>query len=118
MAVAVTMGQRFYNEQLAYLAENQTDELVEQHYAADGSIIAFDFVVKGQEALKAHFRRYMETLGYIKLISTDKFRETEDGANSAIFFEATVETRLGVVRVYDAFVLRDGKATHHFTGLK
>jgi len=53
-------------------------------------------------------------LGYIKLVSTDKFTETED----SIYFEATVETKLGVVRVYDVFLLNDGKATHHFTGLK
>ena len=47
-------------------------------------------------------------------MSTDKFAETED----SIFFEATVETKLGVVQVYDAFVLRSGKATHHSTGMK
>jgi hypothetical protein len=53
-------------------------------------------------------------LGYIDIKSTDKFTETED----TIFFEATVETRLGVAQVYDAFVLKNGKATHHFTGMK
>ena len=111
---AATPGQRFYEEQLKYLAAGDIDGLVENHYAEDGSIIAFDFVVRGRAALKQHFHRYMEMLGYIKLISTEKFRETED----SIFFEATVETKLGVVRVYDAFVLKDSKATHHFTGLK
>ena len=32
-------------------------------------------------------------------------------------FEATVRSKLGRVRVYDAFVLRDGQITHHFTGV-
>lgn len=112
--MSVTPGRKFYDEQLAYLADKNTDALVDAHYAADGSIIGFDFIVTGTAALKRHFRNYMEMLGFIKLISTDKFAETAD----AIFFESTVETKLGVVRVYDAFVLRDGKATHHFTGLK
>jgi hypothetical protein len=39
---------------------------------------------------------------------------TED----ALFFEASVSTSLGEARVYDAVVLRDGKVTHHLTGIK
>jgi hypothetical protein len=109
-----TPGQKFYDEQLAFLASGDTDGLVDNHYAPDGAIISFDFIRRGTAELKQHFRNYMAMLGYIKLVSTDKFTETED----SIFFEATVETQLGVVRVYDAFVLVDGKATHHFTGLK
>jgi hypothetical protein len=112
--MSTTPGHKFYDEQLAYLAANNTDALVDSHYAADGSIIAFDYIITGTDALKRHFRNYMERLGYIKLISTDKFTETAD----SLFFESTVETKLGVVRVYDAFVLKNGKATHHFTGLK
>ena len=45
--------------------------------------------------------------------STDKFTSTGD----SIFLEATVESAMGQARVYDAFVLRDGKITHHFTGV-
>lgn len=110
--MATTRGRKFYDEQLAYLAANDTDALVDNHYAPDGTLIAFDYIVKGTAALKKHFRNYMAMLGYIKLISTDKFTETDD----SIYFEATVETKLGVVRVYDVMILEDGKATHHFTG--
>jgi hypothetical protein len=109
-----TPGQKFYEEQLAYLASGDTDALVDDHYAPDGAIISFDFVRRGTTELKQHFHSYMAMLGYIKLVSTDKFTETED----SVFFEATVETKLGVAKVYDVFVLKDGKATHHFTGLK
>jgi hypothetical protein len=28
-----------------------------------------------------------------------------------------VATALGIARVYDAFVLREGKVTHHFAGV-
>lgn len=113
--MSTTAGRKFYDEQLAYLASKDTDALVEHHYAEDGAIVAFDYIIKGQTDLKAHFKRYLDMLGYIKVLSTDKFAEKDD----AIFFEATVETRLGVVTVYDAFVFdKDGKATHHFTGVK
>lgn len=113
--MSTTNGRKFYDEQLAYLASKDTDALVEHHYAEDGALISFDTLVKGQAELKAHFKRYIDFLGYIKVLSTDKFTETDD----AIFFEATVETRLGVVTVYDAFVFdKDGRATHHFTGVK
>ncbi|MEP7105930.1 MAG: nuclear transport factor 2 family protein [Chloroflexota bacterium] len=70
-------------------------------------------MVRGRDALKAHFGPYLERLPGLQLVSTDKFRETED----TIFFEATVNIDPGTVRVCDAFVLRDGKATHHFTGV-
>ncbi len=112
--MATTLGRTFYDEQLDYLADNDTDALVDNHYDRNGTIIGFDVVVTGTAALKQHFRNYMARLGYIKLVSTDKFAETPD----SIFFECTVETKLGVVRVYDAFVLKNGKITHHFTGLK
>jgi hypothetical protein len=53
-------------------------------------------------------------LGKIEVLSLDQFVETDD----TIFFEATVRTAAGHAKVYAAFVLRDGKATRHFTGLK
>ena len=108
-----TPGQAFYDEQVDYLIRNDVEGLIDHHYALDAELIGFDFVVRGRDALKAHFRQYLQRLPGMRLVSTDKFRETED----ALFFEATVSTDLGRAGVYDAFVLRDGKATHHFTGV-
>ena len=109
-----TSGRTFYEEQLEYLFKKDVDGLVDNHYTEDAQLIAFDFVVKGRDALKEHFRGYLEMLGDLQVESTDKFQETDD----SIFFEATVNSRLGRVVVYDAFVLRDGKISHHFTGVK
>jgi hypothetical protein len=53
-------------------------------------------------------------LGDLKVTSTDKFRETDD----TIFFEAHVVTTLGPAVVFDGLVLRDGKISYHFTGVK
>jgi ketosteroid isomerase-like protein len=107
-----TPGQHFYQRQLKALAEKDIDTIVDQ-YQPDAQVIGFAFQVQGSEAIRKHFVAYVEQLGSLDLLSTDKWAETGD----SIFFEATVNTAYGTARVYDVFVLRDGKATHHFTGL-
>ncbi len=107
-----THGKAFYQRQIAALEAGNLDALTDQ-YHPDASMVGFDFMVKGQAAIRKYFEGYLERLGTLKLKSTDKFTETED----AIFFEATVTSTLGEARVYDVFLLRAGKATHHFTGL-
>jgi hypothetical protein len=109
-----TPGRRFYDEQIALLRQDSTDELIDEHYQQDAVLISFAKVVQGHAALKEHFRAYLKMLGTVEVLSLDQFVETED----TIFFEATVRTAMGQVKVYDAFVLSDGKATHHFTGVK
>lgn len=103
----------FYDRQLEFLAAKDFDGLVENQYTEDGSLLNYDTYVKGRDAVREHFREYVAGLGYIKLISTDKYVEGDD----SLMFEATVETAHGIARVYDVFVLRDGKISHHFAGL-
>ena len=107
-----TPGRTFYERQIAALEAHDLDALLAQ-YHPDATMVGFDFTVKGHAAIKKHFEGYLERLGTLKLQSTDKFSELED----AIFFEATITSDLGEARVYDVFMLRDGKATHHFSGL-
>jgi hypothetical protein len=111
----MTIGKQFYERQIALLEANDVDGLIPAQYAEDAVIVSFDFQHRGHEALHRHFKNYMAQLGYIKLQTTDKFAETDD----SIFFEATVNTAHGVAQVYDVFMLNaEGKATHHFTGLR
>ncbi len=107
-----TLGREFYNTQIALLEARDLDGLMSQ-YHEDAVLVGFDLLVRGCEALRKHIEGYLARLGSFKLKSTDKFTETED----SIFFEATVLTDLGEARVYDVFMLKDGKATHQFTGL-
>ena len=107
------MGRRFYERQIALLEAGDVDELIERQYHDDATLIGFDFIVNGREALRSHFEGYLASLGQLTLKSTDKFVETPD----SIFFEATVVTESAEARVYDVFMLRDGRATHHFTGV-
>jgi len=107
-----TPGRAFYQRQIAALEAHDLDALMTQ-YHTDASMVGFDFIVKGHTAIKKHFESYLERVGTLKLKSTDKFTETDD----SIFFEATIMINLGEARVYDVFMLRDGKATHHFSGV-
>ena len=104
----------FYKEQLDYLSAKDVDGLIDNHYNEDAVLVSFDLVVKGRDALKAHFRQYLQTLGHLELKSTNKFRAGED----FLFFEASVTTDLGSVEVYDAMMLTRGKISYHFTGVK
>ncbi len=107
-------GKEFYDRQVAYLAKKDIDGLIENQYHPDGVLVSFDTTVRGHAALKQHFINYLGYLGKIKLLSTDHFAEIDD----AIFFEATVETEIGIAVVYDVFTFKDGKAIRHFTGVK
>jgi predicted SnoaL-like aldol condensation-catalyzing enzyme len=103
----------FYDRQIEFLENNDVEGMIPSQYNEDAELIAFDFVVKGHDALVAHFKEYIKGLGYLKLMSTEKFRETDD----SIFFEATVETAGGTARVYDVFYMQNGKISRHWTGL-
>ena len=112
MSTPVTPGRAFYDDQIRYLEAGDVDGLMTQ-YHVDAVVVGFDFTVHGREAIHEHMRSYLQQLGSVKLKSTDRFTETED----SIFFEATMETASVEAKVYDVFMLRDGKATHQFTGV-
>jgi hypothetical protein len=108
-----TAGRAFYDRQVSFLEAGNVEGLIHSQYAPDAELVGYDLCVKGTEALITHFTGYLAHLGRIKLISTDKFMETED----AIMFEATIQVTAGIARVYDSFVLKNGKAIYHFTGM-
>jgi hypothetical protein len=103
----------FYDRQIEFLANNDIDGLISNQYNTDAELVSFQNHIVGDPALREYFRGYVAGLGYIKLVSTDKYTETDN----ALFFEATVETAGGIARVYDVMILRDGKIAQHFTGL-
>jgi len=111
-AAGPTPGRQFYDEQIVLLQQGRTDELVAAHYAEEAVLVSFAQVVRGRRNLLDFFRSYRANLGDFEVRTLDRFVETGD----TIFFEATIRTGRGEARVYDAFVLRDGRATHHFAG--
>jgi ketosteroid isomerase-like protein len=106
-------GREFYDRQIQYLLGRDTDTMIDEHYNSDATLVSHNAVVRGRDDLKQYFKGYVEMLGDLEVLSTDKFTDTGD----TIFFEATVKSALGQARVYDAFVMRDGKIDYHFTGV-
>jgi hypothetical protein len=109
-----TPGGRFYQNQVECLLAGDADRLVDENYLENAVLTSAEFIVKGRDALRAHFRNYLKWVKIKEVKSTDKFVETEN----TLLFEATVESNYGVVRVYDAFVLERGKIAFHFTGVR
>jgi hypothetical protein len=109
-----TPGKQFYQRQVECLIAKDVDRLVDENYHDDAVLTSADSTARGKPALKAHFHNYLNRVTIKEVKSTDLFVETAD----TLLFEATVETDHGIAKVYDAFVLRDGKVAYHFTGVK
>ncbi len=108
-----TFGKAFYERQVGFLQAGDVAGLVASQYLPEAELVGYNLHVQGSQALLKHFTGYLAQLGGLKLITTDKFMETEHG----IMFEASVRVAAGVARVYDIFVFKDGKAAYHFTGM-
>ena len=109
-----TPGKRFYKRQVKYLMAGDAETLVENNYHDDAVLTAAAFQIQGKKALKEHFGEYLKSVKLEKVLSTDQFVETD----TTVLFEATVQSNHGVARVYDCFVLKEGKISYHFTGIK
>lgn len=110
--MAKSPGRDFYDKQIAYLEALDVAGLMSQYHEA-AVLVNFEQTIRGKAALQTYMTAYLARLGSFKLKATDKFTETED----SIFFEATVVTAHGEAKVYDVFMLREGRVTQQFAGL-
>lgn len=108
-----TPGRAFYERHIDLLERGDIDSLVSGQYHDDAVLAGPGFTLRGREALRRHFAGYLERLGFIRVKSTDSFNEVDD----SIFFEAVIVTAGGEAKVYDVFLLKEGKAARQFTGL-
>lgn len=110
-----TPGWRFYQQHLDYIYSRDLDGLVQNDYNEDAVLMSTDSAVRGREAVKKVFEEYLARVGDLRVTSTEEFNETDD----CIQLEATIAyEKLGMKRVYDVFVLKDGKISYHFNGQK
>jgi ketosteroid isomerase-like protein len=103
---------RFYEEQLELIRDGDVAALVEKHYHPDAVLVTPEGVVKGQAALKEMFRGYIPTLGGLS-VNTEAFVES----GNVCLIEAEINPGPKSRRVYDAFVLQDGRIIYHFAGV-
>jgi len=103
----------FYFRQLDFIEKNDVEGLIKNQYTEDASLRNYDTYVKGAPALVEFFKGYIGALGYIKLLTTDKYVQGDD----SIMYEATVETAGGTAKVYDVWLMKGDKIYRHFAGL-
>jgi hypothetical protein len=106
-------GREFYDRHIQFLLDRDVDGLIANNYNEDAVLVTHTAIARGREELTRFFRGYLEVLGELEVLSTDKFTDTGD----TILFEATMRSALGEARVYDAFVMREGKIDYHFAGV-
>jgi SnoaL-like domain len=114
-----TPGRKFFDEQMAYIGANDVDGLIDGHYTPDAVLITpADFldtppphIVRGTQELKDYFRKYLAWQGEIKVESLFDFAETDD----SIFFQAIITSKTGRWVVGDAWYMRDGKISRHYS---
>jgi hypothetical protein len=114
-----TPGRQFFDEHMAYIYAGNLDGMIDDQYREDAVLISpFDIldtppphIVRGHEALKAFFHKYIEWQGSINVESLYDFAETED----VISFQAIFTSRTGRWVVGDAWSLKDRMIAYHFS---
>jgi hypothetical protein len=114
-----TPGRQFFDEHMAYIYAGNLDGMIDDQYREDAILISpFDImdtppphIVRGREALKAFFHKYIEWQGSINVESVYDFAETED----AITFQAVFTSHTGRWVVGDAWYIKEKKIAYHFS---
>lgn len=103
-------GKEFYKEQLGYLASNDIEGLLRDHYHKDAVMITFDGIRRGHDELRNYFVNTLASMGKITGLATEYYAETED----AIIFKAKItDEKRGTVNADNALYMKDGKIFRH-----
>jgi len=106
----MTKGEKFYQEHLNYVANDDIDGLMRNHYHEDAEMVTFEFVLKGREAIGNYLKESPKITGKVLGMSMDYFAESDD----VIIFKASVKTeKFGTVKADDALYIKDGKVLRH-----
>lgn len=114
-----TPGKIFFDEHMRYIHNGDIDGMIDAQYDDDAILISpFDMldtppphIIKGKEAIKAFFHQYMQWQGTIEVEQLYHFAETEE----AISFHAVFTSNTGRWVVADAWHLRNGKISAHYS---
>ncbi len=106
-------GRDFYLEQLGFMANNDIDGLLRQHYHEDAVMVTFDGIRRGHAELRTYFEGRLTSLGTISYLATQYFAETED----TIIFKSIVRSGTNAaereIHADNALVIKDGKIWRH-----
>jgi FHA domain len=103
-------GRAIHRRYTACLQSGDLDGLRRLYYP-NATLLTGDAVVSGSREIGEFFEQYFGGVGCFGAAPTGKYVEGKD----SILCETRVETADEVVRLADAFVMRYGKITHHFS---
>ncbi len=107
----MSWGQDFLNEHVGFLMKKDFDGLMQHHYHPDAELVTFEFVKRGQAAIKQYLGvEQAEKSGKILGMTMDAYFESDD----VILFTASVKSeKLGTFIARDALYVKDGKVLRH-----
>jgi predicted SnoaL-like aldol condensation-catalyzing enzyme len=117
--MSTTFGQKFFDEHMAYIRANNIDGMIDDQYSQDAILVSpFDIlstppphVVRGRQALKDFFHRYIDWQGHIDIEKLYNFAELDD----SVTFMAIFSSNTGRWVVGDEWHLADGKIDRHYS---
>ena len=117
--MGTTPGRQFFDEHMKFIYANDIDGMIDNQYTEDAVLFSpFDVldtppphVVRGREALKAFFHKYLAYQGAINVESLDNFAETDN----SIFFQAVFTSKTGRWAVGDAWHMTNGMIDTHYS---
>ncbi len=105
----MTKGEKFLQDLGAYKAKGDWDAMLKDYYHDDAEVLAFGSMLKGKEAIKAHFVEGPKRTGKVLGMSLDYFAESDD----VVIYKGTIKTEFGTIKADEAFYLKDGKILRH-----
>jgi carbon-monoxide dehydrogenase small subunit len=103
-----------YDRLLTSIAAGDAEALVAEHFHDDAILTTFEGIHAGRDAIIAFYRRYLAERADVRLLATERFVEFGD----QMYVEALLRTPEGPRHSYQAYVVRDGKVTHQYAGVK
>lgn len=117
--MSTSPGRIFFDQHMAYIGTKDVEGMIDNQYAEDAVLISpFDIlstppphIIRGNQALKDFFHRYLDWQGEIQVESLYDFAEIND----SICFQAIFTSKTGRWVVGDEWHLHDGKIDRHYS---
>jgi len=110
-----SFGRKMLRRHMHYLYNNDVAGMLANEYTEDAVVVVDNNVVQGREALTGLMTGFIQMIGEFRYQTIDRFVETAD----SVLVESTVNmANIGVKKVYDLYMLRDGKICQQIKGVK
>ncbi|QIP13203.1 nuclear transport factor 2 family protein [Spirosoma aureum] len=107
-----TAAHEFHNRYLDFHSRGDADGLADDFFTLDAQLVTARVDVSGREAIRQMFRELFSKEADFTPLSVENITSDTD----YVWFEATVTSTLGMRRVYDVMLVRDGEVYLQLVG--